>query len=393
MLSSLAAEVKAKQDNKQDANRKRVNRRAQDAKRTQTGRPDPVRDPELAQYGIYEKTAPRAASTLPVATTLPLTLNKGDRIALIGNTLLDRAQDFGYFEALLHQRFPEHEFVIRNLAWSADTPDLQPRPANFADTEQHLTHERVDVIFAAFGFNESFAGAAGIPKFRQTLADYVAKLKSRAFNGKSGPRIVLISPIANENLPDVAAADMNNGRIKSYSDVMKSIAIDQQVGFADVFGPTLGAMSDAGPDLTFNGVHLVDAGYEFFAKVLYREVFHAESPPVNDQLRQAIVDKNRQYFRRYRPVNTFYYTGDRNSSYGYLDFLPAMRNFDIMVANRDRYIWSLAQGKNAPPRVDDTNVSRGQPASSAYDQHDQTFCERPLPSAHRSHFQSHSICR
>ena len=64
----------------------------------------------------------------------------------------------------------------------------------------------------------------------------------------------------------------------------------------------------------------------------------------------------KQFFYRYRPLNTFYYTGGRNRSYGYLDFLPAMRNFDIMVQNRDRRIWDLAQGKAVPAKIDDSNV-------------------------------------
>ena len=75
--------------------------------------------------------------------------------------------------------------------------------------------------------------------------------------------------------------------------------------------------------------------------------------------------KTPQYFRRYRPVNSFYYTGGRNGSYGYLDFLPAMRNFDIMVGNRDQWIWGIAQGikiersdANVPP-LPETKASRG----------------------------------
>src|SRR5205823_8203284 len=133
-------------------------------------------------------------------------------IALIGNTLFERAQEFGHFEALLQQRFPQHQLIVRHLAWSADAIDVQPRPANFADTEQHLRHEQADVIFAAFGFNESFAGEVGLEAFRKALSTYVAGLKSKAFNGKSAPRVVLVSPIANENVARVAAADRNNAR-------------------------------------------------------------------------------------------------------------------------------------------------------------------------------------
>jgi putative heme-binding domain-containing protein len=310
----------------------------------------------FTQYGIYAQTAPRPASTSPLATTMPLTLHKGDHLAFIGNTLLERAQEQGFFEAMLQQRYPKHQLVIRTLAWPADTIDLQPRPANFADLEQHLTHEKADVIFAAYGFNESFAGKEGVDDFKNNLRTFITGLKSKAFNGKAGPRIILVSPIANENVKGVAAADRNNARIELYVDAIDAVAREQKVGFVDVFSATREAMRDPNTDLTFNGCHLNDKGYALFAATLFRGCFGGTPPEVKEKIRETVVDKNRQYFRRYRPLNTFYYTGGRNKPYGYLDFLPAMRNFDIMVSNRDQRIWDLAQGKKVPDRIDDSNV-------------------------------------
>src|SRR5690242_18805871 len=49
-----------------------------------------------------------------------LTLQKGDHVVLIGNTLAERMQYFGNFETLLHSRFPDLELVVRDLGWSAD---------------------------------------------------------------------------------------------------------------------------------------------------------------------------------------------------------------------------------------------------------------------------------
>lgn len=307
-------------------------------------------------FGIYEQTAPRAAAIEPVATDLPLKLNNGDRIALIGNTLMERSQEFGQFEATLHAAFPNHELVVRHLAWSADEVDVQPRPANFADTEQHLAHEKIDVIFAAVGFNESFAGEEGLDAFRKRLTDYLVSLKSKLFNGKSAPRIVLVAPIANENIANVPAGDLNNAKIQLYSAVIRDVAQQQSVGFADTFEDTNAAMISPGSDLTVNGIHLNREGDELFSSFLFRKVFGAEPPALNQALIAAIIDKNQQFFRRFRPLNTFYYTGGRNKDYGYLDFLPAMRNFDIMVSNRDRRIWDIAQGKQIAPQVDDSNV-------------------------------------
>jgi hypothetical protein len=191
-----------------------------DAKETRSGQSPLPRDPEFAKYGIYEQSAPRPATVSAMNTLLPLVLNPGDHVAFVGNTLFERAQLFGHFEALLQQRFPRHQLVVRNLSWSADALGVQPRPANFADIEQHLTHERTDVIFAAFGFNESFAGDAGIEDFRGKLTAYLADLKTKAFNGEAGPRIVLVSPIANENVPGASAANLNNANIQKYAKVI-----------------------------------------------------------------------------------------------------------------------------------------------------------------------------
>ena len=82
--------------------------------------------------------------------------------------------------------------------------------------------------------------------------------------------------------------------------------------------------------------HLNDAGYQLFARSMFAALFDTAPPTVNEVLRKTVIDKNRQFFRRYRPANTFYYAGGRNKQYGYLDFLPAMKNFDVMTANRER---------------------------------------------------------
>lgn len=311
---------------------------------------------DFSRYGIYEATAPLPGDAEGVATALPLELKPGDRIMLIGNTLFERSGEFAHFEAMLQRAYPDHRLVVRHLAWSADEIDQQPRPANFASTQQHLLHEGADVIFAAFGFNESFAGEEGLEDFRRRLGDYLAVLKTKAFNGASGPRIILVSPIANENVAGVAAGEMNNRRIAVYVKVMGEVAKEQQVGFVDVFEETARGMESPGGDLTINGIHLNEPGDELFSATLFRGVFGAAPPVIDQPLREAIVDKNRQYFRRFRPLNTFYYTGGRNQDYGYLDFLPAMRNFDLMVANRDERIWDLARGKEGLAKLDDSNI-------------------------------------
>lgn len=353
MHNAILAQAKPAPNNFDTAKRKPV----KDAKHDKTGQSPPEQDPSLETYAIYGDSAPRPGKTEPAQTSLPLKLNDGDRIALIGNTLFDRDRLFGYFESLIHQTHSDKKLVIRTLAWAADEVDLQPRPDNFGDLDQHLTAQKADVIFAAFGYNESFAGLEAIPKFKDRLRKFVRHTTSHAYNGQSAPRLILVSPIANENVEGVAAADLNNDRIAAYTAAMSMVAAEEKVGFVDVFEGTRNAMEDSRTDLTFNGAHLVDEGYRVFGKVAYEKSFGEElAPEVNERIREVVVEKNEQFFYRYRPLNTFYYTGGRNKTYGYLDFLPAMRNFDIMVANRDQRIWDLAAGKQVAGAIDDSNV-------------------------------------
>src|SRR5262249_50937927 len=109
-----------------------------------------------------------------------LELRQGDRIVIIGNTLAERMQYFGHFETLLHSRYPQLELVVHNLGWSADEFALRPRQANFDDHGHTLKDEKPDVLIAAFGFNESFAGPAGLDRFRQDLERFIRESTTTA---------------------------------------------------------------------------------------------------------------------------------------------------------------------------------------------------------------------
>ena len=326
-------------------------------------KPEP--DPRLAKYGMYEESAPRPEKVAAVDTGLPLKLNPGDRIALIGNTLLDRGRDFGFLEALLQKGFPEHEVIVRNLAWAGDSIDSQPRPLNLADLEQHLTYEKIDVVIAAFGFNESFAGKQGLPEFRKTLEEYLKKLKTSGFNGETAPRIILLSPIANEDIDRVAAGTMNNDQLAAYAEAMKQVAAAQKVGFVDVFTATKAAMDSPGDDLTMNGIHLKEEGYQLLAGSIYRQLFDTAAPSLDEALRAEIQAKDEQYFYRYRPLNTYYYTGGRSEEHGYYDFLPAMRNFDLIVDKHYQRIWKLARGESVAAKLDLSDLPELEPVWEA----------------------------
>src|SRR5262245_40542142 len=79
------------------------------------------------------------SSTQAAESGRKLELQPGDHICIIGNTLADRMQHYGWFETLLHARFPKHQLVIRNLGFSGDELTLRLRSMDFGKPDEWLS--------------------------------------------------------------------------------------------------------------------------------------------------------------------------------------------------------------------------------------------------------------
>lgn len=294
-------------------------------------------------------------------------LQAGDHICLVGNGLGESLQHHPGWEALLHARFPEHKLVVRNLCFPADEPNLRPRSKNFGAPEEHLRHSQASVILYFFGMNEAFGGEQGLSELRASISQLISQDQRQVYDGKAPPRIVLVSPIAHENLrnPDITDGRAHNKQLAACTQVLRNVARETGVGFADVFTPTMERMQDP-VAWTINGIHLNDYGHQQFAVLLDHALFGTHDVPrVTPDLLHEIAEKNFQWWHRYRAVNGFYIYGDRSR----LSFAPdkSFTNstvmereraiLDTMIANRDRRIWAVAQGKAVPERINDGNTS------------------------------------
>jgi len=293
-----------------------------------------------------------------------LQLKQGDRICLVGNALGERMQFENHWEALLHQRFPELELSVRNLCFPGDEPAERIRSKNFGEPDQHLAHSQASVILYFFGFNESFQGQAGLAKFKQQLTQVVTDTQANDY-GLGHPRVVLVSPIAFEDLgdPNVTRGQQENENLAMYAQAMGEVAKATEVGFVDLFTPTKELFENSDTRYTLNGAHLNSAGYAALAPLLDRTLFGDGGPTSVDPLVQAeIHDKNFHWFHRYRAVNGFSIYGDRGSAGndGTYDNTAVMEReraiLDEMTANRDQRIWAVAAGKSVPAEVDDSNT-------------------------------------
>ncbi len=298
------------------------------------------------------------------ADPVKLELQKGDRIILIGNTLAERMQYFGHFETLLQSRFPGLDLVVHDLGWSADEITLRPRSAGFKDHGHTLEDEKPDVLIAAFGFNESFAGPKGLAKFEKDLDAFILDTLKSKYNGKSAPKLVLLSPIAHENLgdPHITDGQANNANIALYTDAMAKLAAKHKVVFVDLFTPTKQAM-DARPKgknpLTINGIHLNEAGDALVAGILDESLFGPRPASIKAdlaKLRAEVLEKNLQFFYDYRAINGCYIYGGRKAPFGVVNFPSEFAKLRKMIQKREGRIWAVAKGEPVPATIDDSDT-------------------------------------
>lgn len=305
------------------------------------------------------------ASTLQETATVRFELKRGDHICLIGNNTADRMQHMGWLETLLHSRFPEYQLVVRNLGFAGDTLTTRLRSANFGTPDEWLTKCKADVVFAFFGYNESFAGKEGLAAFKSELDSFITHTLSQKYNGKSTPRLVLFSPLAHENLnsPNLPDGKANNERLKLYSEAMRDAAARFRITFVDLFTSSQVEYGNKTSPLTINGIHLNEHGDQVMARAIEKSLFIS---PINketeylEKLRAAINDKNFYWFQRYRTTDGYSIYGGRAD----LKFVNNQTNrevaqremevLDVMTANRDKHVWSVAQNK--PAKVDDSNL-------------------------------------
>lgn len=216
--------------------------------------------PYISGCASTEKATPR--ENIP-----DFELQNGDRVVLLGNSLFQYDQQYGYIEYALTTRWPQKDITFRNLGWTGDTVNGDARtyytssPGSYKLLLNQLKEVEPTVVFIGYGANEAYEGEEGIPDFRQGLNKLLDDIE------KLGARAILFSPIPNMSklLPEEELAARNKN-LRLYSDVISKVASTRAIRFINLFEPFQGL--DDGDQLTIDGVHLNESGYYYLASVL-----------------------------------------------------------------------------------------------------------------------------
>ena len=302
----------------------------------------------------------------PMTASAQLPLQQDDVVGIIGNALADRMQHDGWVETLIQSQMAGKNITIRNLAVSGDTVTSHPRSKGVPAPDTYLEQCKADVVFAFFGYNESFGGEAKVAQFKTDLAAMVDRYRAAKFNGASSPRVVLFSPIAHENLRSPLLPDgiANNVNLALYTAAMKQVASEKGVAFVDLFTPSQELYAKAKTPISLNGVHLLPDGNRQMGEVIASAVTGKKVIAVSamEPLRQAVLDKDWHWHNRFRATDENDIWGSRAD----LRFVKGQSNrdalmheltmLDVITANRDKKIHAVAQGRTF--KVDDSNVPK-----------------------------------
>lgn len=270
-----------------------------------------------------------------------LQLPAGGRVVFMGDGLIERMNDHGYFEVLLHCNYPDNRLMVRNLGWSGDEIVFKLRRPDYGQIQKYLKEIKPDLIIASFGKNESFQKEEGLEKFSNDLEEFVTAIQEIKTRDSKMPDIVLVSPIAMEE-QDRIKVDWKerNNWIAQYTNVLKEFSNQKGLRFIDVFAPTKQLYDQLEVPLTINGIHLNEKGYAILSEILASGLqLNFTNRSKGEAIRKTVIEKNKEFFYYWRPVNAEYIVGTRNEPYGVITFPPEIDQIEKLVERYDQQIW------------------------------------------------------
>ena len=251
-------------------------------------------------------------ATSSVKADHPFQFRDGDRVVLLGGTLVEREQKYGSWELAMTLANRDKHVTFRNLGWSGDTVwgesrnSFDPSPKGYERMVTLTKELKPTVIVTCFGQNESFDGPKGLKAYTsqyEKLLNEIAKTKAR---------IVLMSPTPFENVPPMKDTDAKNKNLQLYVTAIQGLAKARKLEFVDLY--TLA--SQQSEHFTENGIHMNSVGYDITARAFTTTIPAIPLGSQTEAIRSKIIEKNQLFFHRWRPQNETYLFGFRKHEQG-----------------------------------------------------------------------------
>jgi len=320
----------------------------------------------------FRSLLPLSVLAVPVVSfaAAPFELHTGDRVLVMGDTLLEREGSSAALESRMVQGSLDKSFTVRNLSFSADLPtgvsraSFDPASAGMERIKEQLALVKPTVAILGYGMAaslEEMTYASKDPNLNADPARYGSEFSAKKFkadlaalmdaitaSSEGKPvRFVLLAPLKHEDLrsqrpalPDPAA---HNGLLAGYTKAIQELANERGARFVDVSE----RLQAGGNFLTENGIHPSNSGMERWADGVASELGWSKSGGLGEgaakALRKALQRKNELFFHRWRPANHTYILGFRKREQG--RNAVEIEQFDGLIAKADEVIAALKGGK------------------------------------------------
>lgn len=290
-----------------------------------------------------------AQEAAPAASGQPASFEfkNDDTIVLLGSTVIEREQRYGWLETGLRLALADKKVSVRNLGWSGDTVFGHAR-SYFGPPEEgiqrlsaHLEMLKPDVVILCYGTELAHEGLGGLPDFLSGYRSLLDLVREKS----PGVRFIIAAPPPLETLaPPLPDQSAPNKKLAALSEAIGKFAHNQNAYFVDWFG-LMGGVPKPGrteKPLTENGIHYTDLGYQRLTAELIKALgLKAPDvpPPAIESLRKAVVAKDFLFFNRWRPQNETYLFGFRKHEQG--QNAKEIPMFDPLIADADKKLDDL----------------------------------------------------
>ena len=275
----------------------------------------------------------------------------GDKVALIGGTVIEREQNYGQWELALTRHIPAKHVTFRNLGWSGDTvwaesrgifePSGRGTPLGsnkgYVQLIDLVKEQQPSVLIFGYGAGEAFDGQPGLDPFLKQYEKLIADCQAVS---SEGARVILLGPMELAAMqPPLPPPHAYNELVRVYQEAIRAMAKTIGATYVPLTMPP--ARHDEELRLiTVNGQHLTSAGYARSAAQLVSALTPGQVKEIKTgdeaALTQLIRKKNEYFFHRHRPQNVTYILLFRKHEQG--NNAADLPKFDPLIAELEQQI-------------------------------------------------------
>ena len=253
------------------------------------------------------------ANDAPKSGSTGFVWKDGDKVALIGGTVIEREQNYGQWEAALTRNIPAKNVTFRNLGWSGDTVwaesrgIFEPAERGYALLIDLVKEQKPSVLVFGYGQVEAIEGPSRLPAF---IEQYERMINDCKAGSAEGVRVILLGPMDLVQMPaPLPSVAGYNALIATYRQAIQQFATKIGATYVPLSMPTAGSAKELRL-LTDNGQHLSSDGYARTAPQLVSALTPGKAKELKtgdaESLLHLIRKKNELFFHRYRPQNVTY---------------------------------------------------------------------------------------